>query len=179
MFVLVWYTLTARKWNELLTMDAFQCDLCRKKLLKPDERFHRKGKCELEIDLELKSLSRTPDTDYICRQCLDLLRKRRRLLENISSIDSGFKNFSSSGGTFEDKDCNLCQKKDLKSHNRYRIEGKEEFKVLDELRSLSLAKFTDFICRKCFKQLKKRKQLLQDVQAIRIQPIHLVCHQRF
>ena len=149
-------------------MSLFTCDLCRKTDLRREDRLLIRGKCEAEIIFELESLSRSPNTDYICRRCYQLIKKRRNLIKNISSIESNFVNArpNENTGSF---DCDLCSSKSLKTQERYLVNGKGKFDIRAELRNLFRRKRSDYICRTCFRQLKKRKKLLEDLNCIQFE----------
>ena len=58
--------------------------------------------------------------------------------------------------------CNLCLKEVKDEHKRYLVDGKGQFNVLSELKSLdfNVANSSPYICRMCVDKLKKRRGLI-------------------
>lgn len=66
----------------------------------------------------------------------------------------------------ESPSCNLCLRAIQNTHDRFLISGKGKFNISFELKSLSIERNSDYICRACFRKLKKRRQLLEELQNI-------------
>lgn len=64
--------------------------------------------------------------------------------------------------------CILCLRGILKVNEKYRVEGKGDFKVLPELESLpyNVERSSPFICKVCVNTLKKRRNLIKQVDSI-------------
>lgn len=69
------------------------CNLCFRKIEKDYERFLVEGRGQFNVLLELESLefNVTRTSRFICRGCLQKLKKRRGLLNQLDSINSYFK----------------------------------------------------------------------------------------
>lgn len=64
--------------------------------------------------------------------------------------------------------CLLCLLKIVKITEKHRVEGKGTFKVIPELESFSfqVERVSDFVCASCVKKLKKRRNLIKQVESI-------------
>lgn len=62
--------------------------------------------------------------------------------------------------------CNLCFKTIPNTYDKFLISGKAKFNISTELKSLSIERKSEHICRTCFTKLKKRRQLLKEIQDI-------------
>ena len=70
--------------------------------------------------------------------------------------------------------CNLCLKEVKDEHKRYLVNGRGQFNVLSELKSLdfNVANTSRYICRVCLDKLKKRGGLITQVLNLELKRIH-------
>ena len=74
-------------------ISAKSCILCARDIVKSNERYLVEGKGKFDVIKELKSLPFLCERDgeYICKTCLQALKKRRGYLENIRKIEQDLK----------------------------------------------------------------------------------------
>ena len=67
--------------------------------------------------------------------------------------------------------CNLCLKEVKDEHKRYLVNGRGQFNVLSELKSLdfNVANTSRYICRVCLDKLKKRGGLITQVLNLEVE----------
>lgn len=113
-------------------MSVYKCILCFKDIIKDYERFLVKSrkKTTFDVNFALANLDFLVYTvsEYICRQCLGILRKRQNLKQNLEDLEKSMRNdyaasLEKAGLVFQPKESPSSQNLSLCTPKRPRLEG--------------------------------------------------------
>ena len=81
-------------------MSSFeQCFLCKSGFIRAKDKYLIQGRSKENLPFELNSLPFSltfHSTDYLCRSCVNTLKERRSLIEQLKQIEERFKSFHQS-----------------------------------------------------------------------------------